>query len=76
MKPTQCPAREKNEPKKSEKRGEERKREVKVNIAVSPLNPKISKFCCLRMPKLHKLAPCIWIGRPRSVRPVNGFVTH
>ena len=24
------------------------------------------------MPNLHKLAPCIWIGRPRSVRPVNG----
>ena len=41
MKPTKCPAREKKKwGKKSEKRGEERKRKVKVKTAVSLLNPK------------------------------------
>ena len=61
--------------KKSEKRGEERKRKVKVKTAVSLLNPKtISKFCFLRMPKLRKLIFCIWIRRPWSVQPVNRFV--
>ena len=39
MKPTKCPAREKKWCKKSEKRGKERKREVKVKTAVSLLNP-------------------------------------
>ena len=39
MKPTKCPAREKKWGKKSKKRGEERKRKVKVKTAVS-LNPK------------------------------------
>ena len=75
MKPTKCPAREKKWGKKSEKRREERKRKVKVKTAVSLLNPKtISKFCFLRMPELRKLIFCIWIRRPRSVRPVNRFV--
>ena len=42
--------------KKSEKRGEERKRQVKVKTAVSLLNPKtISTFCFLHMPELRKL---------------------
>ena len=63
MKPTKCPAREKKWGKKSEKRGEERKRKVKV-----------SKFCFLRMPELRKLIFCIWIRRLRSVRPINLFV--
>ena len=68
MKPTKCPAREKQKwGKKSEKRGEERKGKVK-----SILNP--SKFCFLRMLELRKLIFCIWIGRPWSVRPVNRFV--
>ena len=58
MKPTKSPAREKKWGKKSEKRGEERKR----------------KFYFLRMPELGKLIFCIWIRRPRSVRPVNRFV--
>ena len=41
MKPTKCPAREKKKRgNKSEKRGEERKRKVKVKTAVSLLNPK------------------------------------
>ena len=75
MKPTKCPAREKKWGKKSEKRGEERKRKVKVKTAVSLLNPKtMSKFCFLRMPELCKLIFCIWIRRPWSVRPVNRFV--
>ena len=42
---------------------------------MSLLNPKtLSKFCFLRMPELRKLIFCIWIRRPRSVRPVNRFV--
>ena len=43
MKPTKCPAREKNEArkaKKREKRGEEKKRKVKVKTAGSLLNKK------------------------------------
>ena len=68
MKPTKCSASEKKKwGKKSEKRGEERKRKVKVKTAVS-------KFCFLRMPELRKLIFCIWIRRPRSVRPVNRCV--
>ena len=39
MKPTKCPAREKKRGKKSEKRGEGKKRKVKVKTAVSLLNP-------------------------------------
>ena len=74
MKPTKCPAREKKCGKKSEKRGEERERKVKVKTAVSLLNPKISKFCFQRMPELRKLIFCIWIRRPWNVRPVNRFV--
>ena len=45
MKPTKCPAREKKIDNKSEKRGEERKRKVKVKTAVSPLNPCASTAC-------------------------------
>ena len=72
MKPTKCPAKEKNKwAKKSEKRWEERKRKVKVKTAVSLLNPKISFLC---IPELRKLIFCIWIRRPLSVLPVNGFV--
>ena len=41
MKPTKCPAREKKEGKNSEKRGEEKKRKVKVKTAVSLLNLEI-----------------------------------
>ena len=41
MKPTKCPAREKKEGNKSEKRGEEKKRKVKVKTAVSLLNLEI-----------------------------------
>ena len=59
MKPTKCPAREKkNEARKAKKEGRR----------------DISKFCFLRMPELRKLIFCIWIRRPRSVRPVNWFV--
>ena len=36
--------------------------------------PHNSKSCLLRMPELCKLIFCIWIRRPRRVRPVNGFV--
>ena len=75
MKPSKCPAREKKWGKKSEKRGEERKQKVKVKTSVSLLNPKtILKFCFLCMPELCRLTVCIWIIRPWSARPVNGFV--
>ena len=66
MKPCKCPAKE--------KKMRPGKRKVKVKIAVSLLNPKISKFCFLHMPELRKLIFCIWIRRPQSVRPANGFV--
>ena len=49
--------------KKSKKRGEERKRKVKVKTA-----------CFLHMLELCKLIFCIWIRSPWSVWPVNGFV--
>ena len=69
----------KNWGKKSKKRGEERKRKVKVKTAVhsSLLNPKtILTFCFLHMPKLRKLIFCIWIRRPWSLRPVNSFMVN
>ena len=58
MKHTKCPAREKKWGKKSEKKRGGEK----------------EKFCFLHMPELRKLIFCIWIRRPRSVRPVTGFV--
>ena len=61
--------------KKSETRGEERKRKVKDKIAVSLLNPKtILKFCFLPMPELCKLIFCIWIKIPWCVQPTNSFL--
>ena len=42
MKPTKCPAWGKKRDKKSEKRGKERNRKVKVKTAVSLLNPCVS----------------------------------
>ena len=61
MKPTKCPAREKNEAKKAKKKkqnktkpkkqGEERKRKVKVKTAVSLLDPKTLSL--LRRPNFH-----------------------
>ena len=58
MKPTKCSARGKK------MRQEKRKKK----------GGEKAKFCFLRMPELHKLIFCIWIRRPRSVRPVNRFV--
>ena len=67
--------RKKNEVRKSNKEGRRESEKLKVNTAVSLLNPKtISKFCFLRVPKLRKLIFCNWIRSPRSVRPANGFV--
>ena len=43
MKPTKCPAREKKWGNKSEKRGEDRKRKVKVKTAVSLFNPQTTR---------------------------------
>ena len=45
MKPTKCPAWGKKRDKKSEKRGKERNRKVKVKTAVSLLNPCVSTAC-------------------------------
>ena len=44
MRPPKCPAREKKLGKKTEKRGAERKRKVKVKTAVSLLNAKLTNF--------------------------------
>ena len=65
MKPNKYPARE--------NKMTQEKQKVKVKTGVSFLNP---KFCFLCMPELRKLLFCIWIGRPWSVRPVNGFVVR
>ena len=48
------------------KRGEERKGKVKDKTALEILLSGV--------PELRKLIFCIWIRRPRRVRPVNGFV--
>ena len=72
MKPTKCTAREKKWGEKSEKRGEERKATSKSQDCCVTFKPN-SKFCFLRIPELRKLIFCIWIRRPPSVRPVNGF---
>ena len=57
--------------KKSKGRGVERKRREKVKTAVSLLNPKtISKFCFLRMCKIHELMN--WTkGSQLSLRPLE-----
>ena len=57
--------------KKSEGSGVERKRKGKVKTAVSLLNPKtISKFCFLRMCKIHELMN--WTkGSQLSLRPLE-----
>ena len=57
--------------KKSKGRGVERKRREKVKTAVSLLNPKtLSKFCFLRMCKIHELMN--WTkGSQLSLRPLE-----
>ena len=57
--------------KKSKGRGVERKRREKVKTAVSLVNPKtISKFCFLRMCKIHELMN--WTkGSQLSLRPLE-----
>ena len=44
MKPTKCPAKEKNWGNESERKGEERKQKDKVKTAVSLLTPKTRNF--------------------------------
>ena len=62
MKPTKCSAKEtKNEARK-----------VKVKTAVSDLL-EILLSVHARTSQANNII-CIWIRRPRSVRPVNGFV--
>ena len=70
MKPTKCPAREKKNEARKEKKGGE-KAKSKSQDCCGTYKP---KFCFLRMPELRKLIFCIWIRRPPSVRPVNRFV--
>ena len=71
MKPTKRPAREKKmRREKRKKKGGEKAKSKSQDCCVT-LKP---KFCFLRMPELRKLIFCIWIRRPRSVRPVNRFV--
>ena len=69
MKPTKCPARgKKMRQEKRKKKGGEKAKSKSQDCCVT------SKFCFLRMPELRKLIFCIWIRRPRSVRPVNQVV--
>ena len=70
MKPTKYPAREKNEARKAKKEGRREKSESQDCCVTFKPN---SKFCFLRIPEHRKLIFCIWIRRPTSVRPVNGF---
>ena len=60
--------RKKNEARKAKKEGRRESEKYKSRLLCH------SKFCFLRMPGLRKLIFCIWIRRPRSVRPVNRFV--
>ena len=53
MKPTKCPAREKKNSNKSEKRGEERKGKVKVKTAVSLVNPNLEILLSAHAPTLQ-----------------------
>ena len=64
MKPTECPAKAKNEQRKAKKEGGEKAKSKSQDFCVTF----ILKFCFLRMPQLHKL---IWIRGSLSVRPVN-----
>ena len=68
MKPTKCPAREKKI------RQEKRKKKWGEKAKSKSQDCCVTKFCFLRMPELRKLIFCIWIRRPRSVRPVNRFL--
>ena len=62
------PAQEKKWGKKSERRGEERKKEEN-SVDCRFTFKIISKFCLLRMPVVQKLLFCIWrrVRRPQSV---------
>ena len=70
MKPTECPAKAKNEQRKAKKEGGEKAKSKSQDFCVTfkPKNFFFLKFCFLRMPQLHKL---IWIRGSLSVRPVN-----
>ena len=75
MKLSKCPAKKKEKEARKVEKWEKRKQKVEVKTAVSHLNQTmISQFCFLYMPELCKLISCIWIGRLRSVQPVNDFV--
>ena len=71
MKPTKCPAREKKVRQEKRKKREGEKGKNKSQDCCVTFKP---NFCFLRMPELCKLIFCIWIRRPWSVQPVNGFV--
>ena len=63
---SKCPANEKKVGEKSQRRRKEEKRKVKINISCVTLKPTRE----LRKPIVF----CIWNGRLRSARPVNGFL--
>ena len=75
-KPTKCPAREnKMRQEKQKMRGGGKAKSKRQDCWVTfKAKNYLLKFCFLHMPELHKLIFCIWIRKPRSVRPVNQFV--
>ena len=74
MKPTKCPAREKNMRQKKRKRRRGGKANSKSQDCCVTFKHQNSKFCFLHMPELCKLIFYIWIRRPWTVWPVNGFM--
>ena len=62
--------------KKSEKRGEERKRKVKVKTAVSLKRDLEILLSAHARTSQANIIVCIWIRTPQSVRPVNGFLVN
>ena len=74
MKPTKCPAKEKKmRQEKRKKKGGEKAKSKSQDCCVT-FKPQNSKFCFLHMPELCKLIFYIWIRRPWTVWPVNGFM--
>ena len=73
MKPSKCPAKEKDRAKKGEKRGMEGKREVKAKIAVSLLSPKTLISAHDRSSEADIL---IWNRRPKCTTCTNGFLVR
>ena len=76
MKPTKCPAKEKNWGNESERKGEESLAKRKSQDCCVTFNPKNSKFWFLHMSELCKLIFRMWIRKPWNAWPANSFVVR